>query len=107
MKIKYRITLLFTAVVTAILLVLCFSIYYISSINRQDQFRERLKNRALTTVGLLIKVSGINKDLLQRIDEATQISLSQKSVIVYDYNGKEVYRYTDDDAIPVKATVDK
>jgi len=106
MKIKYRITLLFTAVVTAILLVLCFSIYYISSINRQDQFRERLKNRALTTVGLLIKVSGINKDLLQRIDEATQISLSQKSVIVYDYNGKEVYRYTDDDAIPVKATVD-
>ena len=45
MKIKNRITILFTAVVTLILLLLCFSIYYISGINRQEQFRERLKNR--------------------------------------------------------------
>ena len=106
MNIKNRITILFTAVVTSILLLLCFSIFYISSLNRQDQFRGRLKNRALTTVGLLIKVSGINKDLLRRIDEATQISLSQKSVIVYDYNGNEVYVYTDENTIPVKATAD-
>ena len=67
MKIKNRITILFTAVVTLILLLLCCSIFYISSINRQDQFRERLKNRALTTVGLLIKVSGINKDLCRKL----------------------------------------
>jgi len=106
MKIKNRITILFTAVVTLILLLLCCSIFYISSINRQDQFRERLKNRALTTVGLLIKVSGINKDLLRRIDEATQISLSQKSVIVYDYNGNALYVYTDENTIPVEATTD-
>ena len=106
MKIKNRITILFTAVVTLILLLLCFSIYYISGINRQEQFRERLKNRALTTVGLLIKVSGINKDLLRRIDEATQISLSQKSVIVYDYNGNAVYVYADENTIPIEATSD-
>jgi len=104
MKIKYRITLLFTVVVTAILLLLCISVYYFSNLNREIEFRERIKNRAITTVSLLIKVAGINKDILRRIDETTLVSLEQKSFVVYDYNDKEVYSYTDEGATPVKVT---
>ncbi len=103
MKIKYRITILFTILVTTILLFLCVSIYYFSGLNRQNEFRKRLKNRALTTVSLLLKVPGIDKDLLRKIDESTLIALQQKSVIVYDYSGKIFYSYEDENVIPVKA----
>jgi len=102
MKIKYRITLLFTALVTTILLLLCTSIFYLSNLHRQNEFRRRLKNKALTTVSLLLKVPGIDKELLKRIDASTLVAFQQKSMTIYDYTGKEVYVYADKDAIPVK-----
>jgi signal transduction histidine kinase len=101
MKIKYRITLLFTLVVSLILLLLCLSIFYFSNLNRAFAFRERIKNRAVTTVSLLLKVSGINPNLLRRIDEITQISLDQKSFQVFDSLGKIIYSYADDNIVPV------
>jgi len=106
MKIKYRITLLFTALVTTILFIVCVLIFYFSDLNRQNDFKNRLRNRALTTIGLLIEVEGLNKDLLHRIDEATLIALQQKSVTVYDDSNNEVYSYTDDGAKPVRATIE-
>ena len=96
MKIKYRITILFTILVTGILLLLCVSIFYFSELNRENEFRKRLRNRAITTVSLLIKVPGIDKHLLKKIDESTLVSLEQKSVTVYDQFGKQLYQYTDD-----------
>lgn len=101
MKIKYRITVLFTLLVTAILLFLCVSIYYFAGLNRQKEFRTRLKNRALTTVSLLMKVPGINKSLLKKIDESTLVALQKKSVIVYDLSGNLVYDYIDENTVPV------
>lgn len=101
MKIKYRITFLFTLVVSGILLLLCLSIFYFSNLNRAFSFRERIKNRAITTVSLLLKVTGINPNLLRRIDEITQISLDQKSFQVFDASGKIVYSYADENVAPV------
>lgn len=98
MKIKYRIAILFTLLVTLILFFVCASIYYFSNLNRELEFRRRLRNRALSTISLLLKVEGINRDLLKRIDENMLISLKEKSVIVYDSQNKEVYRFRDDGA---------
>lgn len=98
MKIKYRIAILFTLLVTLILFFVCASIYYFSNLNRELDFRRRLRNRALSTISLLVKVEGINRDLLKRIDENMLISLKEKSVIVYDNQNKEVYRYHDEGA---------
>lgn len=106
MKIKYRIAILFTLLVTAILLLLFVSIYYFSGLNRQNECRKRLKNRALTTVNLLIKVPGINADLLRKIDESTFLVLQQKSVIVYNYEDKLLYNYADENTIPVRLNRD-
>ena len=101
MNIKYRITFLFTLVVSGILLLLCLSIFYFSNLNRAFSFRERIKNRAITTVSLLLKVTGINPNLLRRIDEITQISLDQKSFQVFDASGKIIYSYADENIAPV------
>lgn len=95
MKIKYRITLLFTLVVTIILLIVCTSVYYLTNLNREKDFRKRLRNRALTTVSLLTKVEGIDKDLLRKIDANMVFTLKEKSVVVYDDHDKEIYRHVD------------
>lgn len=98
MKIKYRITLLFTLLVTLILFIVCASIYYFSDLNRKIDFERRIRNRALSTISLLVKVEGIDQELLQRIDQNMLISLREKSVIVYDSNNKEIYRFRDEGA---------
>lgn len=98
MKIKYRITILFTLLVTFILFFVCASIYYFSDLNRKLDFQRRIRNRALSTISLLVKVEGIDRDLLQKIDQNMLISLREKSVIVYDNNNKEVYRFRDEGA---------
>ncbi len=98
MKIKYRIAILFTLLVTFILFFVCASIYYFSNLNRESDFRRRLRNRALSTISLLVKVEGIDRDLLKKIDENTLISLKEKSVIVYDSQNKETYHYRDEGA---------
>lgn len=104
MKLKYRITLLFTLVVSLILLLVCSSIYYFSDLNRQKDFRKRLHNRALTTVALLLKVEGMNNDLLKRIDETTVITIQDKSVGIYNDNFQEIYSYTDSNIQPLSVT---
>ena len=101
MKIKNKIIVLFTVVVTTILLIICSSVYYFSSLNRTIQFKERLRNRAMTTIELLCKVKGINKELLQSIDQNMLIALRNKSVIVYNATGSVVYSYSDTGNIPV------
>lgn len=102
MKIKYRITLLFTFVVTLILLLVCSSVYYFSNLNRQKTFNKRLRNRALTTANLLLKVNGIDNQLLRKIDETTIVTIEDKSVVIYDSVYKERYSYTDNNIAPVR-----
>ena len=102
MKIKFRITLLFTLVVSLILLVVCSSIYYFSELNRQRDFNRRLHNRALTTANRLLRVPGIDYELLRRIDQSTLVSIQNKSVYIYDSNNREIYSYTDSTTQPVQ-----
>jgi signal transduction histidine kinase len=86
---------------------LCASIYYFSNLNRAFSFRELIKNRAITTVSLLFKVSGINPNLLRRIDEITQISLDQQSFQIFNSAGNIIYSYADENVtpVPIKANI--
>jgi two-component system sensor histidine kinase ArlS len=95
MKIKYRITILFSIVVTLILLIVCVSIYYFSDLNRQKDFTRRIQNRAITTANLLLKVEGIDTSLLQKIDETTMITIKEKSVVIYNDRMQKLYQYAD------------
>jgi signal transduction histidine kinase len=106
MKIKNKIILLFTLVVTALLLIICASVYYFSSLNRTIEFKERLRNRAITTTELLCKVKGINKELLQSIDQNMLVALRNKSVVVYNMAGQIAYSYSDTGNTPVTISKD-
>ena len=96
MKIKFKIALLFTVLVTLIFLILGIAIYYFSALNRKNEFSQRLRNRALTTTRLLLELEEINKPLLRKIDSLTMNLLFEESISIYTnknelfYNNRQV-----------------
>lgn len=106
MKIKYRITLLFTMLVLAILFSLCYFIYYFNELNREKSFRNRLRNRALTTVRYLIEVTESNTDLMKKIDSNTVLSLRHKGVRIYNYLNEPIYNYYDQPSDSLSISLD-
>lgn len=95
MKIKYKITALFTLLVTAILLILSISVHYFTSIQRSDAFKKRLKGRA-NNDGQLFSYFGDSdstRAILNRIDSASAFTLYQKSVAIFNYLDQPVYTF--------------
>jgi len=76
MLIKNRITLVYTLIVTIILSVLCTAIYVFSYTSRVEQFKDRLKRKALSTA-VLIKSNEIGPDLIKEM-VASDIDLFKK-----------------------------
>jgi len=91
MKIKFRIALLFTVLVTLILLILGISVYYFSSLSRKKEFGDRLRNRALTTTRLLLEVKEIDKPILRKIDSLTMNLLFEERIAIYNNNSELLY----------------
>jgi two-component system sensor histidine kinase ArlS len=95
MPVKFKITLLFTALVTAILGFVCFSVYYFSSSSRVNTVKTRLTNRAITTARLLTSTQSFTRSMVEQIDSLTTLSLKKKSVIAFDHIGDTIYNYTE------------
>lgn len=92
MKIKFKIALLFTVLVTFIFLLLGSAVYYLSALNRKSEFSTRLRNRALTTTRLLLELEEINKPLLRKIDSLTMNLLFEESISIYTNENGLFYR---------------
>lgn len=98
MKIKAKITLLFTLLVTALLLILNISIYYITSAEIKDSFRKRLKSRASSNAQIFDYSGDSSLAMLKRVDAGTLAALPQKSVAIYDTLGRLLYHFRTEDA---------
>ena len=93
MKIKHKITLLFTLLVTAILLALSISIYYFTALDRKDAFYKRLKGRANNNAQIFSYFGDSSQNALYRIDANAIPLLPHKSVRIYDTVGRVLYSY--------------
>ncbi|KAA0991634.1 sensor histidine kinase [Dyadobacter aurulentus] len=105
MKIKERIALQFTLLVAAVLLLFSLAIYSVSEHYRQEEFYDRLKSRAQTTCRLLVKVKGIDKDLLKAIDQNTLSEMLDEKVLIFDRNNDMVYSSVDDKLITYQSSL--
>jgi signal transduction histidine kinase len=95
LKIKFKITALFALLVTIILLVLSISVHYFTSLQRIEAFKKRLKGRA-NNDGQLFSYLGDSdsaRAFLYHIDSASAFTLTQKSVVIFDYLDRPVYQY--------------
>jgi signal transduction histidine kinase len=81
--------------VGAIVLVSFLVIYYLAQQFIQQDFYERLHDKAVTSAILLIKTEEIDSALLKVIDRAKRDILDQQFVIIYDPEGSLLYNSAD------------
>ncbi|MCE7040031.1 cell wall metabolism sensor histidine kinase WalK [Dyadobacter sp. CY312] len=105
MKIKDRIALQFTLLVAALLFTFSVVVYTISSTFRQEEFFDRLRSKARTTCRLLVKVNGIDKNLLKVIDENTLTEMLDEKVLIFNSKNDLIYSSVDDKLLTYHANL--
>jgi Signal transduction histidine kinase len=98
LKIKYKITVLFTLLVTAILLVLNISIYYLIARDTTENFRKRLRSRASNNAQIFDFSGDSSLTMLRKVDGGSLAMLPQKTVAIYDTLGQVLYSYRSEGA---------
>ena len=69
MTIRTQLTLLFSGIVSTLLIVFCVIIYFESEYNRQEEFTIRLREEAMTSAEILFGKEEISPDLLKLLDK--------------------------------------
>jgi signal transduction histidine kinase len=91
MTIRTRLTVLFTAVVSILLLLFCIVIYLLAERHRQNQFNERLRAEATTSAELLFGKETISPELFKLLDKNHLTVLDEEEIIIYNYHDSLVY----------------
>jgi signal transduction histidine kinase len=92
MKIRTRIAYLFAVIVATLLLIFSIGIYYLSADNREREFYERLREKAITTARLLYESNGNTiPQTLQLIDEQDKAALYAEEISVFDDHNNLIY----------------
>ena len=94
MKIRYKIMLLFTLLVTAIIALLTSSVFYFAKLERKQVYEKRLRSRASYNMQLYAVMGDSAFGLLRRMDTASIVGLvSSRSIRIYTDNGRVLYRF--------------
>ena len=91
MTIRTRLTLLFTGIVSTLLLAFCVAIYLQNEFHRKREFQNRLREEARTSAEILFGKDEISPDLLKLMDKNQMTVLSEEETVIYDAADKIVY----------------
>lgn len=94
-KIAFNISLLFTAIfgVSAAI------IYFLFADFRRDEFEFRLKEKAISSIKLLVEVEQVDRQLLKIIDQNSINKLYNEKTLIFDANYHLIYSSLDDTKI--------
>jgi two-component system, OmpR family, sensor histidine kinase ArlS len=95
MKISLKIILLFTGIVSCILLGMALLIFGLSKENVNRDFRQQIRSRAGRAAYLYDLFKTDTTNLLKSIDANAPTVLSNKSIQIYDTTGKLIYDFQD------------
>ena len=90
MKIRVRLTILFTLLTAAILFFFAFIIYYSAKKDREKEFFELLKKEAITKSNLFLKAK-VPSEVLHNIYHNNRQTINEVEVAVYNQNKKLLY----------------
>jgi len=107
MTIRTRLTLLFAAVVTTLLLVLFLLIYLVAEQYRQSEFYDQLRGEALASAELMFGKETISPKLFKLLDKNHVTVLNDEEIIIYDYLNKLVFESGTDYLNVAKTTLDR
>ncbi len=92
MSIRTKMTLLFLSIVTILLLVFCGTIYFLSEIYRQEEYKTRLRQEALTTATVLFNKEEISLDLLKLLAKNQMTVLNKEQIVILNNNDEVIYQ---------------
>lgn len=99
MKLSFKINLLFTGIVSCILLGMALLIFNISRKNVERDFRERIRNRAERAAYLFGFFKNDTTNLLKSLDANSPGILFNRNISIYDTSFNELYEFHDADAL--------
>jgi len=94
-QIRSRLTLQFTLLVGTIVLLSFFLVYFFTKQLIEQDFDNRLRDKAITSAILLLKVDRVDSALLKVIDRAKRDNLYGENITVYDDFNREIYTNND------------
>ncbi len=95
MKIRTRLTLLFTLITAGILFLFAFAIYYSAREDREEEFYSRLEEEAYIKANLFFNVH-VDREALQKIYKNNRKVIHEVEVAVYDTGFHLLYHDADD-----------
>jgi len=95
MQIRLRLTLQFSVVAFLFLLLSFSMVYFFMYQYNQQQFRQRLLDKAVTSATLLLHINQVDSSLLKIIDRAKYDVLYGENITVYDSSNTEMYTTND------------
>ncbi|MES2519016.1 MAG: HAMP domain-containing sensor histidine kinase [Bacteroidota bacterium] len=95
MKIREKLSLLFTILTAAILMIFAALIYYSAHQNREIEFYNRLKKEAVTKANLFFTAK-VNAQTLQTIYKNNRETINEVEVAIYDTNFNLLYHDAQD-----------
>lgn len=95
MQIRTKLTLQFTLLVSAILLLAFYSVYFFWSQRTEEAFFQRLREKAITSAILLLKVEEVDSALLKTIDLSKHDVLYRENISIFNEGNKEIYTNND------------
>ncbi|HLG41176.1 MAG TPA: ATP-binding protein [Chitinophagaceae bacterium] len=100
MKLASKINLLFTAIVSCILLVMATIVYSITRQKVQNDFHLRLESRTRNSANLYLTFKNDTASLLKSLGASLPGTLVNKNIDIYDNEHKLVYEFHDDNTLP-------
>jgi signal transduction histidine kinase len=85
MNIRTRLTLRFILLTAIIILMGSVLIYIFSADYREENFYNRLQNKANNTAKLLIEVDEVSAELLRKLEEDNPVSLPDEKIIIFSH----------------------
>lgn len=101
MQIRTRLTVQFSLLVSAIMLVAFLAIYYFTYANTSEDFYDRLRSKAVSTAELLLKVRQVDTDLLKVFDKSNRDLIFNENILIFDEKNRLIYTNTDSLSIHV------
>lgn len=102
MNIRTKLTLRFILITALILLIGLFFIYLFSADYRQEEFYNRLKNKANNTAKLLIEVEEVDVNLLRRLEQDNPVSLPNEKITIYNFQDSVLFTTDEKKTILIK-----
>lgn len=96
MTLKTKISLLIASLFTVMFGIAVTVIYSLFSDFRKEEFESRLKEKAITSIKLLVEVNEIDKQLQRIIDQNTINQLYDEKTLIFDANYHLIYSSIDD-----------